>query len=318
MSQIDQSFAAARLLPISVSLDQVEAMIAAFPMPITTPLWKSTTMKAAAVGAIGTSAFIAFWPTNDEAPTPKYQPQIQVPIEADTTKPRVQVTATDTDTVVAIVPILELEELFPRSKGGLVNVADLDTIKRVKSTKKTEPKPLAAKPQKPAHEEDEEMDPEWEAFQDSVMLSMAHDDDCTCDCDAMDIVEWNEHLDEGVTSFYFSCENDDIGFEIEKSDLKRFEKQVSKTIKSLPGLSKKAKIDYPNDSTILVNGKVLLGQDFYEFQILFNDYEIKSGPYRKILIDKDQIWIGDFKDRNFFGTARGFNVKKSMADEWLK
>jgi hypothetical protein len=100
------------------------------------------------------------------------------------------------------------------------------------------------------------------------------------------------------------------GIRIKKSDLKRFEKQVSKTIKSLPGLSKKAKIDFPNDSTILVNGKALLGQDFYKFQILFNDYEIKSGPYRKILIDKDQIWIGDFKDRNFFGTACGFNVKK--------
>jgi hypothetical protein len=318
MSQIDQSFEMARSLPLQVSISQIEAMIAGFPMPAANPVWKSNTLKVAAAGAIGSVVLLSYWMTNDAEPQPPLKPQIQVPIEADSLKPRVQVTATDTDTVVAIVPARELEELFPRSKGGLVNVVDLDTIKMAKSTKKTDPKPIAATPQKPVHEEDEEMDPEWEAFQDSVMLSMAHDDDCSCDCDAMDIVEWNEHLDEGVTSFYFSCENDDIGFEIEKGDLKRFEKQVSKTIKSLPGLSKKAKIDYPNDSTILVNGKALLGQDFYEFQILFNDYEIKSGPYRKILIDKDQIWIGDFKDRNFFGTARGFNVKKSMADEWLK
>jgi hypothetical protein len=33
---------------------------------------------------------------------------------------------------------------------------------------------------------------------------------------------------------------------------------------------------------------------------------------------KDQIWVGDFEQGEFTGSAQGFNVKKSMADEWLE
>ena len=337
MSQIDQSFAAARSLPISVSLDQVEAMIAAFPLPSTTPVWKSTTMKVAAAGAIGTSAFIAFWPTEKEAPTPKYHPQIQVPIEADTPQEEIRkrdIKRDSTQVLDELVPEFKEEKslnfkqkVLAADTDSLVSAVPIKPVVPVKPTAAVTPvQPVSPKePETPKGLFDGEGGSEAFEKEHPALFGNTEQEDhdeheqhesCDCDCTSTDVLEWNKHVDEGVMSFFFSCENDDV--QLDKSELKHFEKELTRVLKRHDYYAKEIRIDYPNNATIIINKEKVASSAFYDFQILFQDHEIMPGEKRKILLAKDQIWVGDFEKGEFRGTAKGFNVKKSMADEWLE
>lgn len=334
MNQIDQSFEMARSLSISVSLDQVEAMIAAFPMPSATPIWKSTTMKVAAAGAIGTSALITFWPTNDGAPAPKYQLQIQVPIEADTLQVEIQkrhIERDSTQVLGELVPEFKEEKsltfkqkVLAADTDSLVSAASIKLVVPVKPTAAVTPvQPVSPKePEQPKGLFDGEGGSEaFEKEHPALFGNTEHDDheeheSCDCDCTSTDVLEWNKHVDEGVMSFFFSCENDDV--QLDKSDLKHFEKELTRLLKKHDYYAKEIRIDYLDQSTIIINKKAITGSAFYALQVLFQDYEIMPGEKRKILLAKDQIWVGDFEKGQFKGSAQGFNVKKSMADEWLE
>jgi hypothetical protein len=327
MSQIDQSFELARSLPLQVSMSQIEAMIVGFPIPAPNPVWKTTTMKVATAGAIGSTVLLSYWLTNDAEPLPELKPQIQVPIEADTTKteaallpikePKTLQTAapeaaevgeriepktalipelvqslltvkpvlvTDTDTIAAINPIPDIPELFPRSEGGLFNVADIDTLDLPET--------------------------ELGLFEDE------DDENCACNCSSTDVVEWNKHIDTGIMSFQFSCDNDDIY--LDRQDLKRFSRQLTRELKRANLYEKEVRIDFLKPNVLILNEEKLKGEVLETFLILLDDYDIESGKNRKILLAKDQIWVGDFEQGEFTGSAQGFNVKKSMADEWLE
>lgn len=347
MSQLDQTLTAASSLPITVSLQQVEAMIAAFPIPNSTPVWKSTTMKVAAAGAIGTSALIAFWPTENEAPTPKYEPQIQVPIKADSASKEVErielepiskemmegeaakieeekpflispkVMVTDTDSLVSAAPIKPIIPVAPINEiTAIYPIEDIGLFEGEGGSSWLEEELETGSLMHANHDCEHQENHHCTEHDSAAHNDLFDEHDCECHTSEIDMVEFNKQITTGVMSFYINCESDDI--HIHQKEVKPFKRDLKVLLKELNLYQKEVKIAFLDETHIFLNSEELSQDDCTWLASFFSSNEVAPGPNRRILMRKDQIWVGDFSKGKFSGMAQGFNVKKSLADEWLK
>lgn len=343
-------FELARTLPLEIEMTQVAAMVQSLPQSSGSSIFTSKVYLNALIGTTlagaALVAAIALWPADTSSskasgtmPTP---PRMEL-------ESLVALMPSDTDSVsVTGRASVEISKTVGQKSVKLSQEVSATTVtlagsvstplpgvvvtKMVNDTDAEVERLLPNEPEEIIPWETEETE-EWEALEETEEWEASE-------------VDWEEEpesedWEEEPEAPEFECElcahcnqafiedEDEVSFTVyclrpgsatlKKSQLSKFKRKLERLASKEGHLEKGwtgLNIAYSRDR-IVVDGEVLSGEQAEKYAALFLRHDVRPGEYRRILLGKNQIWVGDIVDGRFTGSAHGSHVDTRFVDDQM-
>lgn len=144
------------------------------------------------------------------------------------------------------------------------------------------------------------------------------EEDCTCACSEDKVFTHNQIQVGGIMSFYFSCSAKENSLSISRQELKEIHGSLWKNLKKSTLKNDQFLIEFDAENQFMINHKSLPKDELESLKKILQELGFEAASHRKILLDKRQIWVGDFVDGEFYGSARGVNVRNNLVDDLMR
>lgn len=144
------------------------------------------------------------------------------------------------------------------------------------------------------------------------------EEDCTCACSEDKVFTHNQIQVGGIMNFYFSCSAKENCLSISRQELKEMHGALWKNLRKSSLKKDQFLIEFEAENQLTVNHKSLPKDELESFRKILKELGIDASTNRKILLDKRQVWVGDFVDGEFYGSARGVNVRNNLVVDLLR
>jgi|GEM_PF-2271123 len=327
-------FEAAQSAPTELSRQQVAQLITTLPLAgQQQPFWKSSIYlnTIAMTTILSIAAYLLYsvtTPTLPEEPAPEINQVMPAAVNELEINPETVVLDTDS--------IVQTKSIFMKVKTDN-GVSEVSVIQKITVPAGTDTTELLFDQEEALEfasdqiaETNERLFEQNEDYEEDMWYEGEHDHgfdyehehimhECNSPCDSPCDYEAHEVCDNEDISFLINCGNEG-GVDLSKRELTRLKKQLTKLLLNDNYMqSRKDVIEMVYLHESLWVDSVRIDDDREEAYFdLFDLYDIDEEPHRRLKMGPRQIWIGDFKDGYFIGSAYGKNIAYRLVISDLK